>query len=273
MFIRTEDIYSPMPKKVEELVNWFRNKGRVVVAFSGGVDSSAVAMAAKIAGAEVIAATSNSSTLPRNELKMAKKIAREIGIKHVIFKEDEFKEQKFVENPPDRCYYCRKSLIKGLREIAKKVGATCVVDGANASDASEHRPGMKAMREGGIQSPLLELGVGKDEVRKIAGYFGMSIKNKPSMACLASRIPYGEAITRKKLSMVEKAEDTLRNMGLIQFRVRCHDKTARIEVLNEDMPLIMENKKEILEKFKKIGFVYVALDLEGYRTGSMDEAL
>ncbi len=260
--------------KAEELVNWFRDKDGVLIAFSGGVDSSVLAKAAHLAlGDKAIAGTAKSSTLLEREFELAKGTASEIGIRHVVFEEDELADEKFVENPPERCYHCRKGLIKGLNEVAGRYGVSCIVDGANADDINQHRPGLKAMRENGVRSPLLELGITKEGVREIADHFGLSVRDKPSMACLASRIPYGEPITREKLAMIEGAEDCLCALGFEQVRVRHHDGMARIEVPVEDIPRILEVKQEVAERLRELGFSYVTLDLEGYRSGSMDEVL
>ncbi|MBU2559981.1 ATP-dependent sacrificial sulfur transferase LarE [archaeon] len=258
----------------EKLINWFKGQDGAVIAFSGGVDSCVVAAAAREAlGKKAIAVTSDSKTFPKSELEHAKKAAREIGIKHEIFTENELENPAFVKNPTDRCYHCRKGLIEGVKAIAERYNITTIVDGANASDTGEHRPGMKAMKEADVKSPLLELGITKDKVRKIAGEFGLSVKEKPAMACLASRVPYGERITEGKLQKIEKAENILKGLGISQMRVRHHESLARIEVMPEDMPKVSENKAQIVEKFKALGFAYVTLDIKGYRSGSMDEIL
>lgn len=258
----------------KKLVGWFKGLDGVVVAFSGGVDSSVVSKAAVLAlDSKAIAATAKSATFSAHELKMAVKTAKEIGIKHVVFEEDEFENPGFVENSPLRCYHCRTGLVKGLKRIAHKHHVSVIVDGANADDVKQHRPGLKAMKENGIRSPLLELGIGKEEVRGIAEHFGLSVKDKPSMACLASRIPYGESITRDKLAMVEMAEDYLRGLGFKKVRVRNHNGIARIEVGKEEIGRAFDQKDKIARRLKRISFTYVALDLEGYRSGSMDEAL
>lgn len=256
------------------LEDWFNDKGSVLVAFSRGVDSAVVAKAAFISlGKNAIAATSTSPTFPRHELDAAKKLAKEIGIKHILFEEDEFENQKFVENSPDRCYYCRKSLIEGLNTIKNSRRLKIIVDGANADDAKQHRPGMRAMQENGVRSPLLELGLGKSDVRDIAKRYGLSVADKPSMACLASRIPYGEIITKRKLLKIANAEDYLRNLGFGQYRVRHHFGIARIEVSRKEIPKAIRYRKMISNKLRSIGFKYITLDLEGYRTGSMDEVV
>ena len=263
-----------MSEKADRLLGWFSDKGSVLVAFSGGVDSSVVAKAAYLAlGDSAIAVTARSSTLSDSEFECAKKVASEIGISHVIIKEDELDDPRFVENPSDRCYFCRKGLVTALKVLAEEKGISYVLDGANADDLNGHRPGLRALQEEGALSPLLELGFGKTDVRAVARYFGLSNYNKPSMACLASRIPYGEKITSLKLEMVERAEDFLRSKGFGQARVRLHHGIARVEVSDGEMEKAVRLRGEISEEFRKLGFKYVALDLEGYRSGSMDEVL
>jgi uncharacterized protein len=258
----------------DRLVAWFRDKEGAIVAFSGGVDSCVAAAAAKEAlGDKAIAVTSDSKTFPESELTHSKNLAREIGIKHEIVTENELLNPLFVKNPKERCYHCRKGLIEGLKSIADKYSITCIVVGANADDTGEHRPGMKAMKEAGIRSPLLELGIRKSTVREIAKDFGLSVNERPAMACLASRVPYGERITEEKLQRIEEAENLLRNLGISQLRVRHHDTTARIEVGQKEMQRVVKNRKSIVERFKNLGFSYVTLDMQGYRSGSMDELL
>lgn len=258
----------------ELLIDWFGDKEGAVIAFSGGVDSCVVAAAAKEAlGKAAIAVTSDSKTFPLVELEHAKAFAREIGITHEIVTEDELRNPLFVKNPQDRCYHCRKGLVDALKSVADRYSITCIVDGANASDVGEHRPGMRAMKEADIKSPLLELGITKEAVRDIAEEFGLSASEKPATACLASRVPYGERITEEKLQRIELAENLLKDMGISQMRVRHHDITARIEVPQDEMPTVLENRTHIVEKFKALGFAYVTLDIEGYRSGSMDEVL
>jgi uncharacterized protein len=261
-------------EKGEKLFEWFRDKESVVVALSGGVDSAVVAKAAHdVLESKAIAVTARSSTLPVKELECAKEVAREIGIEHIIIDEDELDDPRFVENPSNRCYFCREGLVKAVRNLADEKGIKDVLDGANADDPMEHRPGLKALREGGARSPLLELGLSKEDVREISRHFGLSVSDKPSMACLASRIPYGERITKKKLSMVERAEDYLKSLGFKQVRVRNHSGIARIEVEEQDIKKAISMKKEISQKLREIGLKYITLDLEGYRSGSMDEVL
>ena len=258
----------------ERLVDWFKDREGAVIAFSGGVDSCVVAKAAKEAlGDRAIAVTTDSKTFPKTELEYAKTLASEIGINHEIVEENELENPVFAKNPKDRCYHCRKGLIEGLKAAADKHNITTIVDGANADDTGQHRPGMKAMKEAEVKSPLLELGLTKSDVRGIAKEFGLSTSTKPAMACLASRIPYGERITGQKLQRIEKAEDLLRNFGISQMRVRHHKSIARIEVLENEMPTVLENRTKIIEKFRSLGFAYITLDIVGYRSGSMDEVL
>jgi uncharacterized protein len=258
----------------EKLVDWFRGEKGAVIAFSGGVDSCVVAAAAReTLGERAIAVTSDSTTFPNIELAHAKRLADEMGVAHEMVTENELLNPLFVKNPQDRCYHCRKGLVEGLKAVADRYSITCIVDGANADDAKEHRPGMRAMREAGIKSPLLELGITKADVREIAKGFGLSVHEKPAMACLASRIPYGERITEEKLNRIEKSENFLRDLGLSQLRVRHHDSTARIEVPQEEMHTILENRAQVVEELKNLGFAYVTLDMQGYRSGSMDEVL
>jgi len=260
--------------KAEILLDWFKDKVSVAVAFSGGVDSTVVAKAAfTVLGKNAIAVTARSSTISEKELDGAKRVAGEIGIEHVIIDEDEMDDPRFVKNPENRCYYCRQGLVKAIRRLSGGRGIKHVIDGANADDPGEHRPGLLALREGGALSPLMELGIGKSDVRTIAAVWGLSVSDKPSMACLASRIPYGELITKEKLVMVELAEDFLRNLGFDQLRVRNHGGIARIEIESGEFDNVLKNRKKIAKKLKELGFDYVTLDLQGYRSGSMDEVL
>jgi uncharacterized protein len=261
-------------EKADKLLDWFRDKESVAVALSGGVDSAIVAKSAYVVlGKNALAVTSGSSTLPFRELEEAKCIAQEIGIEHIIIDEDELNDPRFVENPGNRCYFCRQGLVKAIWKLAHERKVKHVIDGANADDPDEHRPGLRALREGGARSPLLELGLSKKDVRGIATHFNLSVRDKPPMACLASRIPYGERITKEKLVMVEKAEDYLRSLGFRQVRVRNHGGIARIELENENIEKAIKIRNEISSELKKCGFKYITLDLEGYRSGSMDEVL
>ncbi len=261
-------------ERLEALLEWFRRYSSALVAFSGGVDSAVVAAcAARALGGRALAVTADSSTMPRRELEHARRLAAEIGISHRVIREDELEDERFRANPENRCYYCRSKLASALRRIAEEEGYEVIVDGANAGDLGEHRPGLKALREHGIRSPLLELGMHKQEVREVARLLGLSVSDKPPMACLASRIPYGDPITREKLRAVELAEEFFFEHGFRNVRVRMHGEVARIEVEEEDMPMAVSMRREIAQHLRSLGFRYVTLDLMGYRAGSMDEVL
>lgn len=260
----------------EKLIAWFKDKNFVIVAFSGGVDSSVVAKAAFLAlGENAVAVTANSKTFPKYELEEAKKVANEIGIKHIIIEEDELKDERVRKNTEQRCYFCRSNLAAALKKFAESFAHNYViVNGANSDDILDYRPGLKALKEHGVRSPLIELGIGKNEVREIAKIFNLSNADKPSMACLASRIPYGEEITEEKLEKIEKAENFLRNLGFRQLRVRYHGTgIARIELEENELAKAIEKRREIVSELKKMGFNYITLDLQGYRQGSMNEVI
>lgn len=257
--------------KYQRLCNLIESKGSALVAFSGGVDSTLLAKAASdTLGDRAIAVTIDSATLPRRELKNAKRTAREIGIKHIIVKHDELNNKEFRKNSSDRCYHCKLESISVLKKISKELGFNSILFGVNRDDLQDHRPGHRALSEGGMCTPLLDLAITKDEVRELAMELKLSNYNKPSMACLSSRIPYGEEITPKKLRMVEEAEEAVMDSGIEQARVRHYNELARIEVLPDEFFLILKNKGHIVNSLKRLGFKYITLDLQGYRTGSMN---
>ena len=245
----------------------------VVIAFSGGVDSAVVAaLAAEALGEDAVACTAKSETLPAAELTDAKRVAEEIGIRHEIVSFSELDSEAFIENGDDRCYHCRSMRLGKMFETARELGIETVCDGTNASDPGEgHRPGLRAVEELNAYSPLLEAGIEKPEVREIAREYGLSVADKPSMACLSSRIPTGLEVTESRLSRVEKAETLLRTWGFEQFRVRDHDGLARIEVGADelDRALDPEFAAAVRAHLTDVGFDHVTLDLEGYRTGSV----
>ena len=245
----------------------------VLVAFSGGVDSSVVAAIAHDAlGADAVACTARSETLPEGELEDARRVASEVGIRHEEVTFSELDSQAFVENGEDRCYHCRTMRLSAMYDRARELGIGVVCDGTNASDPGEgHRPGLQAVAELDAHSPLLDHDITKGEVREIARHYGLSVADKPSMACLSSRIPTGLAVTEERLSRIEKAERLLREWGFDQFRVRDHDGLARIEVGTGELPaaLTPEFARTVREHFADLGFDHVTLDLEGYRTGSV----
>ncbi|MFB6139061.1 MAG: ATP-dependent sacrificial sulfur transferase LarE [Halosimplex sp.] len=248
----------------------------VLVAFSGGVDSSAVAAIAHDAlGDDAVACTAKSETLPAAELDDARRVAEEIGIRHEIVEFSELDSQAFVENDDDRCYHCRTMRLGAMFDRAKELGIDVVCDGTNASDPGEgHRPGLRAVDELDAYSPLLEHGIVKSEVREIADGYDLSVADKPSMACLSSRIPTGLEVTEERLTRIEKAEVVLRTWGFGQFRVRDHDGIARIEVGEDELEdaLDPEFVSAAQQHIGDLGFDHVTLDLEGYRTGSVSPA-
>jgi uncharacterized protein (TIGR00268 family) len=245
----------------------------ILVAFSGGVDSSVVAAIAHNAlGSDAVACTARSETLPESELDEARRVATEIGVRHEEVTFSELDSEAFVENGEDRCYHCRTMRLSAMYDRARELGIPVVCDGTNASDpGGGHRPGLQAVDELDAHSPLLEHDITKAEVREVARHYDLSVADKPSMACLSSRIPTGLEVTEERLSRIEKAERLLREWGFDQFRVRDHDGLARIEVGADELPaaLTPEFARTVREHVADLGFEHVTLDLEGYRTGSV----
>ncbi len=248
----------------------------VLVAFSGGVDSSVVAAIAHDAlGKNAVACTAKSETLPAEELDDARRVAEEIGIRHDVVEFSELDSEAFVRNDDERCYHCRSMRLSAMFDRAADLGIGVVCDGTNASDPGEgHRPGLRAVDELDAYSPLLEHDVTKEEVREIARHYGLSVADKPSMACLSSRIPTGLEVTEERLTRVEKAERLLRTWGFEQFRVRDHDGLARIEVGEEELAVALDPDfvRAARDHIADLGFDHVTLDLHGYRTGSVSPA-
>ncbi|MBF0293009.1 MAG: ATP-dependent sacrificial sulfur transferase LarE [Nitrospinae bacterium] len=263
--------------KLERLKAELKSLGSVLVAFSGGVDSSfLLKVAHDTLGVEkTLAVTARSSTYPQRELDNAISVARLIGARHMVIDSEELDIEGFSKNPVNRCYYCKGELFGKLTQLAAKEGFSTVLDGANADDARDHRPGSVAALERGVRSLLRECGIAKNDIRALSHEMGLPTWNKPAFACLASRFPYGDEITRAKLGMVEKAEYFLRDMGFTQLRVRNHSGVARIELASDEMAKAVDadTARKIHDRLKEIGFKYVALDLLGYRTGSMNETL
>lgn len=264
-------------EKFERLTARLKVEENALVALSGGVDSSLVAAAAKIAlGDRVAAVTAQSATLPPGELEEARMVAEKLGLKHFVVRVDELRNSAFVKNTPNRCYHCKKELIRELKRIAAQEGIKTILEGTNADDLVAHRPGAQALREEEVRSPLAEVGLTKYEIRILAEALQLPTAEKPSMACLASRFPYGEKITADRLFKVAEAERIIRSMTDVkQLRVRLHGDVARVEVERGERRRFFDEKllDMITEELHKLGFTYVTLDMDGYRSGSMNEAL
>lgn len=263
-----------LQQKYNKLLNNLRSAGSLAVAFSGGVDSAFLVYAAYEALKDkLLAITAVTQSYPRHEAADAAKILSQYGVRHVQITLDQLAVPGFCENGAERCYYCKYALFSKIKEAAQKQGISLVADGANTDDENDYRPGMRATAELGILSPLRSAGFSKQDIREASKELGIFTWNKPSYACLASRIPYGEEITAEKLAMVERAEQALLDMGFKEMRVRCHDKLARIEVAESDFEKAVAHRKEIAAAVKNVGFLYAALDLEGFRSGSLNIAL
>ena len=248
----------------------------VMVAFSGGVDSTFLLnVAHNILGKNAYAVTAQSPTFPAHELKQAKEYARSLGVNYRVIKTNELSSAKFNNNPPERCYYCKKELFSTLLEMARSQDIPWVADGSNKDDAKDYRPGMRAVKELGIRQPLFEAGLFKDEIRALSKKLNLPTWDKPAYACLSSRLPYGESITLDKLQQIERAEKFLQGLGFRQVRVRHYKNMARIEVLPDEIGRFFKQdlRTKVAAKLKKLGYHYVTLDLQGYRTGSMNEVL
>ena len=263
-------------EKYEKLKRFIKEKGKngVVVAFSGGIDSSTLAAVShNVLGAKAVAVTATSPTYTPEELEEAKGIAKEIGIKLIVVETDELLDENFVRNPENRCYYCKKELLKRLLEKAGEMGFETVFEGTNFSDLADHRPGFKAVKEmKHVYCPWFEMGFTKEEIRGVAERIGLSVRDKPANACLASRIPFHERITREKLKRIGLAEQIVRELtGIRQLRVRDHNGLARIEVKRDERNQLckVEVLDKIVSRLKRLGFKFVTVDAEGYRTGSM----
>ena len=267
-------------EKYKKLISILQAMDRVVVAFSGGVDSTFLLYAAKEAvGDKAFAVTARSGVVPQRDLREGASFCEQYGIRHEYLDFDELAVPGFAENPPDRCYICKKTLFTKLLEVAKNEQAV-LCEGSNMDDLGDYRPGLRALRELAVRSPLQEAGLTKAEIRLLSHKFGLPTWSKPSSACLASRFAYGERITAAKMAAVEAAEQLLFDLGFTQYRVRVHGEAehsllARIEVLPEELSKALqpECRQAIITEFKSLGFAYVTLDLLGYRTGSMNEVL
>ncbi|MFA4967280.1 MAG: ATP-dependent sacrificial sulfur transferase LarE [Candidatus Margulisiibacteriota bacterium] len=264
-------------RKLDILKDILKDMKSVLVAYSGGVDSAYLLKIAvdTLDNDKVLAVTASSETYPDHEKKEARELCEKLGAKAMVIETREFDDPNFRSNPKDRCYYCKKELFSKLTAIMKENNLAFIIDGSNADDLNDFRPGAKAKKELGVRSPLQEAELTKEEIRSSAKAVGLSNWDKPSSACLASRIPYGTEIVPEVLQRIEKAEDYLRSLGFKQLRVRHHDKLARIEIESHEIPVIMKGNMmgKINKKFDELGYIYVTLDLKGYRTGSLNEAI
>ncbi len=263
-------------RKYNELKSMMNGFGSVAVAFSGGVDSTFLLYAAKEAlGDRVIAVTAQSCSFPKRELNEAKAFCEERQIRHFICESEELDIEGFSHNPKNRCYLCKHELFEKIQKIAEQEKITAIVEGSNLDDNGDYRPGLQAVAELGIKSPLRQIGFTKNDIRTLSRYLELPTWDKQSFACLSSRFVYGETISKEKLGMVDRAEQLLLDLGFHQVRVRIHDTMARIEVLPEEfVKLIAEDTRaKIITSFREYGFTYISMDLIGYRTGSMNETL
>jgi uncharacterized protein len=262
-------------ERLRELERIVAPYGSALVAFSGGVDSSlALAIAARaLPKDKVLAVTSNNETYLPSELGLARDFAATLGVEHLVVNTRELDDPNYASNPTNRCYFCKSTLYSDLAKLAAERGYACVVDGANKDDEGDYRPGRKAAKELGVVSPLSVAGVGKAEVRELARHLGLPSWDKPALACLSSRFPYGQKITAEKLSQVARAEEFLRKEGFRQVRVRHHGEIARLEVAPAEMERAFALREEISAELKDAGFLYVTLDLAGYKAGSLNAAL
>ena len=263
-----------MEEKLDKLKNRLREYQSAVIAFSGGVDSTFLARVAKEVFADnLLLVTATSSTYPFYELDEAKSLAKLLGIKHKIIVSEEIDIPGYADNPPDRCYYCKSELFGKIKYIASREGFQVVYDGSNADDLKDFRPGMKAKLEKGVISPLADTGFTKDDIRYFSGKYNLPTAAKQSYACLASRFPYGEKITKVKLDRLAAAEFEVRNLGFTQFRIRSHENMARFEFIPAEMDKAWGIREKLIEICQNSGFTFVTIDLKGYRTGSMNEVL
>ena len=261
-----------MDTKLADLLQILKNMESAVFAYSGGVDSTFLLKALQLSGMRVLAVTAVSDIIPERDVQNAKTMAEEIGIDHVFIETDELSIENFVTNPPERCFYCKDILFRKLSEHARNEGYLHVIDGSTIDDLSDYRPGRKAAREHNIRSPLIEASLSKAKIRELSRHLNLSTWNKPSSPCLATRFPYGHRLTKEALRRVSKAEDFLKSIGFETVRVRDHGHLARIEINNDSLERLVKptTRKLVSEVLKTLGYDFISLDLEGYRSGSMN---
>lgn len=272
----TENLSEELQIKLDRLKEYIAGLGSLAVGFSGGVDSSLLAAVAHdVLGDRMIAVTESDASVPEREVKEAVAFCKERGIRHILCKTDVLKEESFRHNSLDRCYFCKRGIFTEISRIAETNGIKYIAEGSNMDDIGDYRPGLRAVEELSVKSPLREAGLTKSDIRLIAKAMGLSAWSKPAYACLASRFVYGEEITEEKLHMIDRAEQFLIELGFFEERVRMHGNMARIEVPPADIPKIAADgiREAVYDKFKEIGFLFVALDLKGYRLGSMNATL
>jgi len=275
LYCHKEDVME-IENKLDRLEKHLKQLASVAVAYSGGVDSTfLLKIAQDVLGDNVIAVTARSSTYPEREFREAADFVRKMGIRHVIITSEELDIEGFSDNPTNRCYYCKRELLAKVMEVAKGNNIGYVIEGSNIDDLGDYRPGRQAIKELRVGSPLLEAGLGKEEIRILSKKMNLPTWNKPAFACLASRFPYGQKITGDKLAVIDQAEQFLLDLGVRQVRVRHHGNVARIEVSREERNKFFDTDlmDRVYEKFRQLGFMYTALDLQGYRTGSMNEVI
>lgn len=276
MGIEKENLSTELQEKLTRLEEYIRGLGSLAVGFSGGVDSSLLlVVAANVLGDKAMAITGVDASIPERELKEAKEFCKEREIRHIICKVNPMKEESYRHNSPDRCYFCKHGIFTEIKKIAAENGIEYVAEGSNMDDLGDYRPGLKAVEELSVKSPLREAGLTKQDIREISKALGLPTWSKPAYACLASRFVYGEEITEEKLHMLDQAEQFLIEQGFLEERVRIHGNIARIEVPAKDIERLAseEIREAVYEKFKALGFMFVTIDMKGYKMGSMNATL
>ncbi|MCR5321543.1 MAG: ATP-dependent sacrificial sulfur transferase LarE [Lachnospiraceae bacterium] len=276
MGIEKENLSTELQEKLTRLEEYIRGLGSLAVGFSGGVDSSLLlVVAANVLGDKAMAITGVDASIPERELKEAKEFCKEREIRHIICKVNPMKEESYRHNSPDRCYFCKHGIFTEIKKIAAENGIEYVAEGSNMDDLGDYRPGLKAVEELSVKNPLREAGLTKQDIREISKALGLPTWSKPAYACLASRFVYGEEITEEKLRMLDQAEQFLIEQGFLEERVRIHGNIARIEVPAKDIERLAseEIREAVYEKFKALGFMFVTIDMKGYKMGSMNATL